>query len=307
MTRATERWTAAIEANEALDRPSYDVAHATSLALHPTGTAAKPIQNALHGTWLGHPLHPALATLPIGAWTLAFALDTSETLRLGRSGSTDRTADVALGAGTAAAVAAAAAGLADYRKVHGRDRRTGLVHAVLNTTALVLSAGSLALRRRGHRGAGRAASAAGWASMMAGAYLGGHLVTAGGSASRAMTARRSHAASGPSHDWMCSRKTSHTAWRPGTTWRASASAWSSCGIAAPSVRWDRGAGTWAGRLTKAGFRMVVSSALGTALASASPMVAFWMDRRPRPNRATRRASWTAWSRSGTSPTPATRR
>ncbi|WP_375257425.1 DUF2231 domain-containing protein [Citreimonas sp.] len=176
MTKATERWTAAIEANDALDRPSYDVAHATSLALHPTGTAAKPIQNALHGTWLGHPLHPALATLPIGAWTLAFALDTSATLGFGHSGSRDRTADVALKAGTAAGVAAAAAGLADYRKVHGRDRRTGLVHAALNTTALALSAGSLALRKRGHRGAGRAASAAGWASMMAGAYLGGHLV-----------------------------------------------------------------------------------------------------------------------------------
>ena len=176
MSRATERWTAAIEANERLDRPAYNVAHAASLELHPTGRAAKPIQNALHGTWLGHPLHPLLATVPVGAWTLAFAIDTVQSLGVDRRSSTARAADIALAAGSAGAVAAGTAGLADYRQVHGRDRRTGLVHAAFNVTALSLAVGSLALRRRGRRRSGRALSAAGWLSMMAGAYLGGHLV-----------------------------------------------------------------------------------------------------------------------------------
>ncbi len=176
MNEATERLTGAIEAAERLDAPAYKVANVASLALHPTGTAAKPIQNALHGTWLGHPLHPVLVTLPIGGWTLAFALDTAETLGLSRDPRTARAADIALGAGSAGAVAAAATGLADWRQVHGRDRRTGLVHAALNSTALALNLGSLALRRRGRRRAGRALSATGWATMMAGAYLGGHLV-----------------------------------------------------------------------------------------------------------------------------------
>ncbi|WP_299819686.1 DUF2231 domain-containing protein [uncultured Jannaschia sp.] len=176
MSQRTERIVAAIEGEERLDRPSYDVANAASLALQPMGRAAQPIENALHGTWLGHPLHPLLATLPVGGWTLAFALDTAETLGLSDDPRTARAADIALAAGAGGAVAAAAAGIADWRQIHGRDRRTGLVHAAANSTALALALGSLALRRRGRRSAGRALSGAGWAAMAAGAWLGGHLV-----------------------------------------------------------------------------------------------------------------------------------
>ena len=173
MSRSTERLTGALEAAERLDAPARSLANAVSTALQPTGTAAKPIQNALHGTWLGHPLHPSLVTLPIGGWTLAFALDAAEGLGAAPD---PRAADIALAAGSAGAVAAAATGLADWRQIHGRDRRTGLVHAALNSTALALNLGSLALRRSGRRTAGRAMSGAGWFAMMAGAYLGGHLV-----------------------------------------------------------------------------------------------------------------------------------
>ena len=176
MSRSTERLTGAIEAAERLDAPAYELANVVSTALQPMGTAAKPIQNALHGTWLGHPLHPSLVTLPIGGWTLAFALDAAETLGLSRDPRTARAADIALSAGAVGGLAAAATGMADWRQIHGRDRRTGLVHAALNSTALALNLGSLALRRRGRRGAGRALSGTGWLTMMAGAYLGGHLV-----------------------------------------------------------------------------------------------------------------------------------
>ena len=31
--------------------------------------------DVLSGTWLGHPLHPALSDLPIGFWTSSFVLD----------------------------------------------------------------------------------------------------------------------------------------------------------------------------------------------------------------------------------------
>jgi hypothetical protein len=55
---------------------------------------------------------------------------------------TARAADVALMAGSAGAVAAAASGLADWRQIHGKDRRTGLAHVAINTTALGLSLGS---------------------------------------------------------------------------------------------------------------------------------------------------------------------
>src|SRR5699024_1118260 len=38
-------------------------------------TARDAVTNALSGTWLGHQLHPMLTDLPIGAWTMASALD----------------------------------------------------------------------------------------------------------------------------------------------------------------------------------------------------------------------------------------
>ncbi|WP_410218436.1 Rieske 2Fe-2S domain-containing protein [Paracoccus sp. (in: a-proteobacteria)] len=146
-----------------------------SSALEVTGTASQPIQNALHGTWLGHPLHPALATLPVGTWTMALGLHACDAMGLG-AGRAGPAADLALTIGVAGAVAAAAAGAADWRQIHGRDRRTGLAHAALNSTALGLTIGSLAMRRRGRRRVGRALSATGWLALAAGAYLGGHLV-----------------------------------------------------------------------------------------------------------------------------------
>ena len=33
------------------------------------------LHDALGGTWLGAPLHPALTDVPVGAWTAAFGID----------------------------------------------------------------------------------------------------------------------------------------------------------------------------------------------------------------------------------------
>src|SRR5215470_10169211 len=38
-------------------------------------TALRPLKLFLNGTWLGHPLHPLLTDVPIGAWTVAMLLD----------------------------------------------------------------------------------------------------------------------------------------------------------------------------------------------------------------------------------------
>ena len=37
--------------------------------------SSQRVKDALHGVWLGHPLHPPLTDLPIGAWTAAGLLD----------------------------------------------------------------------------------------------------------------------------------------------------------------------------------------------------------------------------------------
>lgn len=42
---------------------------------------AGPVKDLLSGTWLGHPAHPLLTDVPIGAWTSAVLLDLVEIIR----------------------------------------------------------------------------------------------------------------------------------------------------------------------------------------------------------------------------------
>ena len=39
------------------------------------GPSRRDIKNFLHGTWLGHPLHPVMTDIPLGAWTVTLLLD----------------------------------------------------------------------------------------------------------------------------------------------------------------------------------------------------------------------------------------
>ncbi|MCB5176047.1 DUF2231 domain-containing protein [Microvirga lenta] len=165
-----------IEAAEWLDSPAFALANAVALPQRLAGTPGRRARNALHGTWFGHPVHPMFVTIPIGTWTLALGLDTLDAIGVRPDGGYGRAADIAVQAGAAGAVAAAATGLADWQQTHGRSRRVGLTHALINSTALGLQLTSIALRRRGRRKEGRLATAAAWGFMFAGAYLGGHLV-----------------------------------------------------------------------------------------------------------------------------------
>jgi nitrite reductase/ring-hydroxylating ferredoxin subunit/uncharacterized membrane protein/hemerythrin superfamily protein len=164
-----------IEKASSLDRPSYAIETAIARPVQIAGSPAEKAGNALHGTWYGHPLHPMLVTLPIGAWTLAFGLDLLAMLGF-RSRNMEHSADVALKVGAAGAAAAAAAGIADWQHTNGRDRRIGTFHALVNSTSLALHLVSIALRGRGDIRGGRLASAAGWACLFVGGYLGGHMV-----------------------------------------------------------------------------------------------------------------------------------
>ena len=62
--------TGRIEQAKALD-PVVDVATRAWSAALPRG----PVKDALHGTWLGHQLHPVLVAGPIGMWAGAVLLD----------------------------------------------------------------------------------------------------------------------------------------------------------------------------------------------------------------------------------------
>lgn len=136
--------------------------------------AGQKLRNFLHGTWFGHPLHPVITDVPLGAWTAATALDVYE-LATGDD-SLARGSDVAVGIGLIGAAGAALTGLNDWNYTYEKPRRVGALHAVTNIAATACYLGSWSLRRRGCREAGLTTGFVGFALSIAGAYLGGHLV-----------------------------------------------------------------------------------------------------------------------------------
>src|SRR6476469_1107530 len=98
----------------------------------------KPVKDLLHGTWLGHTLHPVLVQVPVGSWISAGVLDLVPPLR--------PAATVLIGTGVTAAVPAAMSGAADWSDQDAGVRRLGALHAVMNSAALALYIGSLAAR-----------------------------------------------------------------------------------------------------------------------------------------------------------------
>ena len=130
-------------------------------------TPLGPARDALHGRWLGHPLHPVSAQVPIGSWTSAAVLDLL--------GGQPRAARTLVGLGLLAAVPTALAGWVDWGELKKPQLRIGLVHASLNVTAVLLYGGSLAARLRGRENAGRFLGFAGLSAATAGGALGGHL------------------------------------------------------------------------------------------------------------------------------------
>ncbi|MFI2708884.1 Rieske 2Fe-2S domain-containing protein [Micromonospora sp. NPDC018662] len=125
------------------------------------------VRDALHGVWLGHPLHPAMVQVPVGAWISAAVVDLLPGQR--------RAATALVGLGTVSALPAAVAGWNDWATLSRDQRRVGLVHAGANIVGLTLYAGSLAARLNGRHGLGRALAYLGLSAAGGGAYLGGHL------------------------------------------------------------------------------------------------------------------------------------
>jgi nitrite reductase/ring-hydroxylating ferredoxin subunit len=125
------------------------------------------VADLLHGTWLGHPLHPVLIHVPVGSWVSAGILDLFPPLR--------PAATVLIGAGVAGAVPASLAGAADWSEQEIGVRRLGALHATLNSVALGLYAGSLAARARGRGSLGLVLSYAGLGVAGSSAAIGGHM------------------------------------------------------------------------------------------------------------------------------------
>ena len=126
------------------------------------------LKDFLNGVWFGHPLHPAITDVPIGAYVVALVLDLSGQ----RSAAT-----AAIGVGIVFMLLAALAGYADYIDLEGKTRQFGTVHSSLMLVALVLYVISFLMRL------GAVASPAevwlsfiGFLIVIGSAYVGGELV-----------------------------------------------------------------------------------------------------------------------------------
>lgn len=137
------------------------------------GASGKTLKNVLNGTWLGHPLHPVLTDVPVGAWTCTFILDvlTSRT-EDGETGLRSA-ADITLSVGLLAGVGSALTGWTDWSDTYGKDRKVGLLHGVTMGATVSLYLISLAARAAGARKAGVVLSNMGYGLLSAGAYIGG--------------------------------------------------------------------------------------------------------------------------------------
>ncbi len=153
-----------IENASVLDAPAETVSGLVAKVLKPG-----PVKDALSGTSLGHPAHPAVIVLPIGSWVSASWLDFF-------GGPESRNAARKLVAlGVMSALPAALTGASDWADTTGAERRVGLVHALANTTGLSLYVASWRARRRGRQARGAALALAGAGVVGFSGWLGGHL------------------------------------------------------------------------------------------------------------------------------------
>lgn len=174
--RRTACFTPALGANLTHMRPFDDISRLESAqALDRPVTAAKRVvgrvlrgrrlRDALHGVWLGHPLHPAAAQLTLSSLLSASLVDAV--------GGDRRTSTGLIAAGLAMTPPTVAAGWTDWSVANPDQQRVGIVHAATNAIGASLYAAALARRLRG--GGGRLLSVAGGAVLTVGALLGGHL------------------------------------------------------------------------------------------------------------------------------------
>lgn len=142
------------------------------------GQPNRKIKDLLNGTWLGHPLHPVLTDVPLGAWTSMMMLDLAQLSN--KDEGIARGSDILLALGIAGATGAAVAGVTDWSDLDGPDRRVGLMHGLLNSSVLLTNVAALVLRLTGKRRVGIALSTIGYLTSLFAAYLGGELAFAKG-------------------------------------------------------------------------------------------------------------------------------
>lgn len=182
-----------IEKFPALSDNGLKLARGIHNAVLQGGDGARRVADILHGVWLGHPLHPVLTDVSVGAWSLGSFFDILSLLD--RSQKSQHTADSLVQLGNVAALPTVLAGLADFSTIPKDAAGTGLTHATLNAAGFSLYLASARARSTGNRGQAIALSGLAASIMLASAYLGGHL-----SFSQRVGVNHAQAPDGP-QDW----------------------------------------------------------------------------------------------------------
>ena len=163
----------------ALERISDGLQEAIKWVIGSNRRPPRRLKSLLHGVWLRHPLHPLLSDIPIGAWVIAAIFDIIWLIAPGTASWAAMAAGVVVIVGIAAALGAVATGLADWSDSYGAERRTGLWHGLLNSTALLLYIVSLILRLQTPSWEslpGAILAFVGVVTVSIGGYLGGEMV-----------------------------------------------------------------------------------------------------------------------------------
>lgn len=134
-----------------------------------------PIKNILHGTWpLGHPLHPAITDITIGAYTAVVAIDLFVIVT--RNTALEPAAYFVLIVAFISSLIAVLSGLTDWHDTFGEEKRTGMLHALIMIVATVFFVVSIVMRgSAGDHSIAMWASGLGWALMLIGAFFGGEM------------------------------------------------------------------------------------------------------------------------------------
>lgn len=162
----------------ALDNPQLQdtalaIARTINNAVLEGGEGTRKVVDLLHGTWLGHPLHPVLVEVVVGAWSISSFFDLVSYFN--RSKQAEMIADALIQIGNYAALPSILSGLAQFSTIPEPAANIALTHATVNNIGFALQVASARARSRGDRDRALTLSGLAFVFMMSGAYLGGHL------------------------------------------------------------------------------------------------------------------------------------
>lgn len=126
-----------VKANDRWAKPFGDFNHRWTSALF---RPIRPVKTLFNGTWLGHPVHPAITDVPIGAFLVAVVLDL-----VGEP----TAAFWAIVIGQLAFLASALTGIADFSDTDGTARTRATTHGTIMVIGGAFTAASLILRQGG--------------------------------------------------------------------------------------------------------------------------------------------------------------